>query len=82
FSPVTVPKIKKACEMRSYYQARFDIGVDGAVGLETVPEIVKAGANYLIAGSSVFNKSDTGKNIQKLRKLAEKTLIQYRNDFV
>jgi ribulose-phosphate 3-epimerase len=74
FSPVTVPKIQKACEMRTKSGARFDIGVDGSVNEDTIPKIVGAGANYLIAGSSVFSRGPVGENIRNLRVLAEKSL--------
>lgn len=74
FSPITIPKIRKACSLREEHGARFDIGVDGCVGADTIPDIVKAGANYLIAGSSVFNGKDIKKNISALRELAKHSL--------
>jgi ribulose-phosphate 3-epimerase len=71
FSPVTVPKIQTACTLRDKTGANFDIGVDGAVGKNTIPEIVKAGANYLIAGSRIFNDNDIIENINTIRRIAE-----------
>jgi len=73
FSPVTVPKIRKACIMREETRASFDIGVDGAVNNDTAPDIVKAGANYLIAGSSVFT-ADIAASMKKLRSSAAAAL--------
>jgi ribulose-phosphate 3-epimerase len=73
FSPITVPKIKKACTMREETHASFDIGVDGAVNSDTVPDIVRAGANYLIAGSSVF-KGDITAGMKKLHMSAVSAL--------
>jgi len=32
FSPVTIPKIKRAAAMRKQFSVMYDIGVDGAVG--------------------------------------------------
>ncbi|MBN2325054.1 MAG: ribulose-phosphate 3-epimerase [Spirochaetes bacterium] len=78
FSPTALPKIKKAVLMRDRYGADYDIGVDGAVGKETVPGIVAAGANYLIAGSSAFGGGDVIKNVETLRALAEKALVKSR----
>lgn len=74
FSPVALPKIKKACALRDQHDARFDIGVDGCVGPKTIPDIVKAGANYLISGSGVFNDRGIIENIKKLKETAEKSL--------
>lgn len=73
FSPVTLPKIERACALRSQLGHNFDIGVDGAVNIKTVPGIVKAGANYLIAGSSIFN-GDIADNIRTLKEVAEAAL--------
>jgi ribulose-phosphate 3-epimerase len=72
FSPVTLPKIKRAAAMRKRYSCEYDIGVDGAVGTSTIPEIVTAGANYLIAGSAIFKDGNIIRNIKTLRNLAEK----------
>jgi len=74
FSPVTIPKIEKACTLRKQHGAQFDIGVDGSVNKETIPHIVRAGANYLIAGSSIFNDNNIIKNIAILKDLAEKSV--------
>lgn len=47
-------KISKAAIMRDDAGADFDIGVDGGIDSKTAPLVVQAGANMLIAGSSVF----------------------------
>lgn len=78
FSPVTLPKIEKACLLRDRMNAHFDIGVDGAVSSETVPDIVKAGANYLIAGSSVFNNHSIEDNIKRLKAIAQTSILLRR----
>jgi ribulose-phosphate 3-epimerase len=82
FSPVTVPKIREASSLRAEMKADFDIGVDGAVSIRTVPNIVSAGANYLIAGSSVFNRNEVSRNIKTLRDTAEKVRFNLKKDTV
>jgi ribulose-phosphate 3-epimerase len=73
FSPITIPRIEQAAELRERAGAHFDIGVDGCVNSETVPDIVRAGGNYLIAGSSVFG-GDIDANVKTLKELGEKAL--------
>jgi ribulose-phosphate 3-epimerase len=73
FSPITPSKIEQAAELRERIGARYDIGVDGSVNTETIPAIVAAGANYLIAGSSVFS-GNIGENMRALQKLGEDSL--------
>ncbi len=46
------------------------ISVDGGICDETAPRVVKAGANYLVAGSAVFGKKDRVAAIRELRTCA------------
>ncbi len=73
FSPITIPKIEQAVKLRERHGAHFDIGVDGCVNIKTVPDIVRAGGTYLIAGSSVFS-GNIAENVQTLKKLGEENL--------
>jgi len=49
----------------------IDLEVDGGVNTDTVAEVVKAGANALVAGSGVFKGGDYRGNIEALRAGAE-----------
>ena len=52
FSPSALEQIRR---VKAMVGARpIDIEVDGGVTPETAPEVVKAGANVLVAGSAVF----------------------------
>jgi ribulose-phosphate 3-epimerase len=51
--PETLPKIRQVREMIG--TRAIDLEVDGGINTETTPTIVEAGANVLVAGSSVFN---------------------------
>lgn len=46
------------------------IQVDGGVNMETVPALVAAGANRLIAGSAIFNSDDAGEAYKALYNMA------------
>ena len=50
FIPFTLDKIRKLREMAP----NIDIEVDGGVNKDNVAELVKAGANVLVAGTAVF----------------------------
>jgi len=49
-------KIEKARKMIDECGRKIWLGVDGGINIETAPQVVNAGANLIIAGSSVFNK--------------------------
>jgi ribulose-phosphate 3-epimerase len=40
----------------------YRIEVDGGVGLDTVADVVRAGAEILVAGNAVFGNGDPSKN--------------------
>ena len=48
----------------------IDIEVDGGITLETAPLAVRAGANVLVAGSSIFTGNDYAANIKAIRNAA------------
>lgn len=45
----------------------IDIQVDGGLAEDTVEYAAKAGANVIVAGTSIFKSSDAAKTIQVLR---------------
>jgi ribulose-phosphate 3-epimerase len=45
--------------------------VDGGIGVNTVAQVVTAGADTLVAGSAVFGADDPGAALVALRKTAE-----------
>ena len=57
-------------------ESRFDIEVDGGIGLETGPLAAAAGANVQVAGSSVFGQDDPGEAIRALRAAIEPALAR------
>ena len=48
----------------------LDIQVDGGIDLNTAPLVAAAGANVLVAGSSVFGSGDPAAMVKKLREAA------------
>lgn len=58
-------KIESAAKMRDIAGADFNIAVDGGIDSKTAKDVVKAGANYLIAGSSVFSAGKSVKDACK-----------------
>ena len=77
FIPETVRKIRRLADLRSQRGLNYRIEVDGGIALETVAEVVRAGAEILVAGNAVFGQGDPRTNTQKLLKAAtEATLLK------
>ena len=76
FIPSTVHKMRRLADLRSDRRLNYRIEVDGGVALDTVAEVVRAGAEILVAGNAVFGKGDPKKNAQELLKAATEAALQ------
>ena len=68
FIPQTLEKIKRLKEFIQNKNSKALIEVDGEVNKNNVKEILNAGADAVIAGSSIFNSDGPVKAIQELKK--------------
>ena len=50
---------------------KFDIEVDGGINFSNSKEVISAGANILVSGTTIFkeNDGDIKKNIETLRSM-------------
>ena len=69
-------KLAKLATIRGQRGLNFRIEVDGGVALDTVADIVRAGAEVLVAGSAVFGHGDPKEHAQKLLKAATEATWQ------
>jgi ribulose-phosphate 3-epimerase len=58
FIPSALGKVRRLAELRRERGLAFAIEVDGGVGPSTLPPLLEAGADWLVAGSAVFGASD------------------------
>jgi len=76
FIPGAVHKIRLLADLRAERGLRYRIEVDGGIGLETVGDVVRVGAEILVAGNAVFGEGDPKSNAQKLLKAATEATLQ------
>jgi len=76
FLPHSLDKLRELREMRERYNASFRIQVDGGIGPENIADAVRAGAEILIVGTSIFHTADPAAAVQALRQLAVSTRAQ------
>jgi ribulose-phosphate 3-epimerase len=73
----SLQKIARLATMRLQRGLNFRIEVDGGVSLETVADVVRAGAEILVAGSAVFGSGNPKEQAQKMiRAATEATAIE------
>ena len=68
----TLDKICRAREFMSKARDDLYLEVDGGIDLETATAAVTAGANVLVAGSSIFSEEDPAAACRALRQLANR----------
>ncbi len=67
FIPRTLPKIKRLKQLLIANRSSARIEVDGGVGLNNASALLDAGADTLVAGSSVFGAHDPLEAIRQLK---------------
>jgi len=69
FIPETINKIKELKEIKEKKNYTFDIEVDGGINFSNSKDVINAGANILVSGTTIFkeNNGDIRKNIEKLK---------------
>ena len=67
FIESSLGKLRRLAELRRAGGYNFDIEVDGGVTLGNAAQIREAGADIIVAGSSIFGAADMGSAISGLR---------------
>ena len=70
FIPNALRKIQALAWKRKELGLNFAIEIDGGVALDNVAEIVRAGCDWLVAGTSVFHTPDAANAFRELERTA------------
>jgi ribulose-phosphate 3-epimerase len=73
----TLKKMEALARIRESRGLSFRIEVDGGVDLHTVADVVRAGAELLVAGTAVFGPGDIRENARKLLETARATAMRH-----
>ncbi len=69
FIESTYDRLKELADLRDAGEHSFLIQVDGGVNLKNIAAVHEAGADVLVAGSSVFKAEDIGARVKELTEL-------------
>ena len=71
FIPEVIEKIKLLKKIKDDYNHNFDIEVDGGINFSNSKDVINAGANILVSGTTIFkeNNGDIKKNIKTLKEV-------------
>ena len=71
FIPEVVKKIEQLNEIKKSRNLNFDIEVDGGINFSNSKDVINAGANILVSGTTIFkeNNGNIKKNIETLKEV-------------
>lgn len=70
FIPRVLNKVRRLDDLRRQRGLNFAIEIDGGIGPENAMEVVEAGVDWLVAGTSVFGNPDPAEAVRVLTRLA------------
>lgn len=70
-----VEKVRELRKLLNMRGKKIDIEVDGGIDAENIYRVTEAGANVLVAGSTVYNAPDTAEIIRNLKEKAYRGMI-------
>ncbi len=71
FIPYTLGKVRELDLLRREIGKPFQIEVDGGITLDNVAEVVRAGADWVVVGTSIFHAPDVAARAAEMRQIAE-----------
>ena len=71
FIPDVIKKIELLKEIKEEKNYKYDIEVDGGINFENSKDVINAGANILVSGTTIFKENDGNikKNIETLKEV-------------
>ena len=71
FIPEVIKKIESLKRIKDGKNYKYDIEVDGGINFTNSKDVVNAGANILVSGTTIFKENDGNikKNIETLKEV-------------
>jgi ribulose-phosphate 3-epimerase len=70
FIPRSLHKVRQVAQMRRDLGLSFRIEIDGGIDRENLPEVARAGCDWVVTGTSVFHTPDPAQAVAELRRIA------------
>jgi ribulose-phosphate 3-epimerase len=70
YIPNALKKVREARALIDAYNPACELEIDGGIGRKNIAEVVAAGVDVVVMGSSIFGAADPGAELRALRELA------------
>jgi ribulose-phosphate 3-epimerase len=71
YIPNSLKKVREARALIDALNPSCELEIDGGIGRKNIREVVEAGVDVIVMGSSIFGAADPGAELRELRALAE-----------
>jgi ribulose-phosphate 3-epimerase len=71
YIPNSLKKVREARALIDACNPECELEIDGGIGRKNIREVVEAGVDVVVMGSSIFGAADAGAELRELRALAE-----------
>ena len=70
FIPRALDKVRELDRERRERRLQLPIEIDGGITLQNLPEVIRAGCDWVVAGTSIFHTPDPGAAFAEMRQAA------------
>lgn len=70
FIPNSLKKVRQLSELRKERGLLFHIEIDGGVTLDNVADVVRAGCDWIVTGSTVFHTVNPADTVRRMQQIA------------
>jgi ribulose-phosphate 3-epimerase len=70
FLPNSLDKIRRLDQKRRELGVQYAIEIDGGISPDNVTEVVRAGCDWLVAGSAIFDSAEPAATVKRMQQLA------------
>jgi ribulose-phosphate 3-epimerase len=71
FIPRALDKVRELSRIRQERRLQFSIEIDGGVTLHNLSDVVRAGCDWIVTGSSVFHTPDPAATVAEMRQVVQ-----------
>jgi ribulose-phosphate 3-epimerase len=75
FIPYALNKLRQLDRERNERGLDFRLEVDGGITTENLQDVVRAGADWIVAGNAVFGAPDPTRRVEEMRRMAQEATL-------
>jgi ribulose-phosphate 3-epimerase len=75
FIPGALKKAEQLCRIREEERLQFAIEMDGGLGTGNLREVVRAGVDWIVAGSAIFQSPDPAATVRQMNQILQEPAL-------